>query len=480
MFMYILGVISFLINFLWHFINCCKKLLCNLSEWWESHSHGQPSLELAEIFNWRAPMNRPVKGCLMTETTLRSELVRERHATSLCDRLSRRFCRLEATELMAAARRQTGLEDFGEPPLEPALSLLSNSLEQQADLHPLGRFLMRMHLSGLLSARLRLMDYWRGRPAAEASKRLERPVFITGMPRSGSTFLHELLAQDPENRAPRVWEVMFPVPLQQRPRQPDPRISKAAVCLWWFRRLAPQADAVFPMRANTPHECVAIQSHTFLSEEFISTCRIPAYESFLRQADLRPAYAWERRFLQHLQSDSPSRRWVLKSPDHVYGLEALFSTFPDALIIQTHRNPLDVLKSSCHLTEVLHGLYARPRSGGALAARESQVLAASLERFISFRDAHPELAGRFIDLTYEEITAQPLDCIRRIYEQFGFPLRDAAEKRMQQLTRERSRYRNGRAPAAPSEMCPATLAQTSAFERYCSRFKLDWRQARTQ
>ncbi|HUC85026.1 MAG TPA: sulfotransferase [Candidatus Acidoferrales bacterium] len=336
-----------------------------------------------------------------------------------------------------------------------------------------------MHLLGLLTTRLRLVEYWRSRCQVQVAAPLDRPIFITGMPRSGSTFLHELLAEDPGNRAPRVWEVMFPVPVNQRPGRADPRIKKAAACLWWFRRLAPQADAVFPMRSNTPHECVAIHSYSFLSEEFISTCRIPAYESFLRQADLRPAYAWQRRFLQHLQSGQPSRRWVLKSPDHVYGLEALFDVFPDALVIQTHRNPLDVLKSSCHLTEVLHGLYARPRPNGPLAERESRVLAAAVERFINFRDAHPELAGRFIDVTYDEITANPLACVRRIYDHFSLPLRGAAIELIGRLARERSRYSNGRPAALSLDMQPATVADATCFERYCSRFNIGWQPTRT-
>ncbi|MGA2244716.1 MAG: sulfotransferase [Verrucomicrobiota bacterium] len=398
----------------------------------------------------------------------------------LGDRVSRKFWKLEGGDLCAAARRKTGLRDFGEPSLEPALSILTDSLEREADLHPLGRFLMRVHLMDLLATRLRLVEHWRGWGAELASTPLDRPIFITGMPRSGSTFLHELLAEDSGNRAPRVWEVMFPVPVHQRSEAPDPRIKKAAACLWWFRRFAPQADAVFPMRSHTPHECVAIHSYSFLSEEFISTCRVPAYESFLRQVDLRPAYLWQRRFLQHLQSGQPSRRWVLKSPDHVYGLEALFSVFPDALVVQTHRHPLEVLKSSCHLTGILHGLYAHPRPGGPLAARETKVLAAAVERFILFRDAHPELAGRFVDVSYDEITSHPLACVRRIYERFDIPLRDAAGERMQRLSRARSRYRNGRAPVAPMDLKLATVADVTCFERYCARFQIAWQPTRTQ
>ena len=192
------------------------------------------------------------------------------------DGLSRRLWSLRSEALRAEAMRRTGLEDFGDPPIEPALSILTNSLELEADLHPLGRFLMWVHLRDLLETRLRLTEAWSGQSEALNGSLIQRPVFITGMPRSGSTFLHELMVEDPKNRAPRVWEVMFPIPPQNGSRSKvDPRVRKAEACLWWFRRLAPRADSVYPMRALTPHECVAIHSYTLLSEEFVSTCRIP-------------------------------------------------------------------------------------------------------------------------------------------------------------------------------------------------------------
>src|SRR6202050_4469729 len=117
--------------------------------------------------------------------------------------------------------------DFGDPHIERALSILVNSLELQADLHPLGRFLMWVHLRGLLETRLRLNQAWRERSEAMNTSLIQRPVFITGMPRSGSTFLHELMAEDPENRVPRVWEVMFPIPTRKDVRSSvDPRMRK--------------------------------------------------------------------------------------------------------------------------------------------------------------------------------------------------------------------------------------------------------------
>ncbi len=358
----------------------------------------------------------------------------------------RRLWPFDVEAMCGKARRTTGLEDFGAPPIEQALSVLADSLEREAALHQVGRFLMRMHLLDLLKTRLRLVDAWKRQPQDDVeSSPIARPIFITGMPRSGSTFLHELLAADPALRAPRVWEVMFPVTANEPDRGwGDRRVWNAATSLWWFRRLSPGADAVYPMRARTPHECVAIHSYCLMSEEFVSSCRVPAYEAFLRSSDLVPVYHWERRFLQHLQQNQRVTRWVLKAPDHAYGLEALFSVFPDAVVIQTHRDPLQVLKSSIHLNWVLRGLYAQPGDPIQLAEREARVLAGMTDRLIRFRAAHPELAERFVDVTYGELTADPLAVINRIYGRFDLTLTPEAAGRIGQLALRRSRYRGRR------------------------------------
>ncbi len=393
------------------------------------------------------------------------------------DKLSRRLWPLDAESLCAVARRRTRLYDFGDPPLEPALSVLVQSLEREADLHPLGRFMVRAHLRELLTTRLRLVEEWRMQTAAPAASRIERPIFITGMPRSGSTFLHELLVQDPDNRAPRVWEVMFPLPAPgARQSCLDRRVRRAAASLWWFRRLAPGADSVHPIRAHTPQECVAIHSYTFLSEEFIATGHVPAYESFLHAADLGPAYAWQKRFLQHLQSRRPTQRWVLKSPDHVFGLEALFAVFPDAVVLQTHRNPMDVLKSSVRLVEVLHGLFGRPRNRRQLSFHEARFLAEAMERLIQFREAHPELSGRFYDVKYTELVADPLATVRRVYQHLDIPLSQTAAAAMRRFVSVRSRYPKPRTGPTPADLEIATQAEAWRFQHYCLRFGIPWQQ----
>lgn len=393
---------------------------------------------------------------------------------TFADAVSRRLWPLDAHALRLRARRRTGLEDFGDPPIEPALAALTTSLENEAGLHPLGRFLMHGHLSGILETRLRLAAAWRDEKSLPP---VQKPVFVTGMPRSGSTFLHELLAQDPNNRSPRVWEVMFPLPAPEAGAgQGDPRVRRAEARLWWFRRLVPRADEVYPVRACTPHECVAIHSFTLMSEEFVTTCRIPGYERFLRSTGLSAAYAWQKRFLQHLGSRGPARRWVLKSPDHLYALEELFTAFPDAVIIQTHRNPLDVLRSSLQLTEVLHGLFGRPDPEVQLQERETRVLAETMERSIRFRDLHPELAGRFLDINYPELISDPLGMVRRIYQHAEGELTQEAIERMNRFIATRSRYRRRRNPTL-ADLGLDVAAEVRRFQHYCQRFGVPCRQA---
>jgi hypothetical protein len=249
-------------------------------------------------------------------------------------------------------------------------------------------------------------------------------------------------------------------------------VRKTEAYLWWFRRLTPRADSVYPMRALTPHECIAIHSYTLLSEEFVSTCRIPTYEAFLRSADLGPTYEWQKRFLQYLQLSRPTKQWVLKSPDHIHGLEHLLAVFPDAVIIQTHRNPLEVLRSSIQLTEVLEGMYARVGDPGKTRMREARTLAERMEIITLFREAHPELDRRFIDVKYHELVSDPLAIVRSIYQQLGMRLTDSAAEKMQRLASARSRYKGRRDGPTLADLGLDEPAHRRRLEAYCSRFEV--------
>jgi hypothetical protein len=250
----------------------------------------------------------------------------------------------------------------------------------------------------------------------------------------------------------------------------EPRVWKAEYCLWWFRRLAPRANSVYPLRAWTPQECVAIHSYTLLSEEFAMLCRVRAYEAFLREANFVPAYAWQKRFLQYLQLSYPTKQWILKSPDHVHTLEHLLTVFPDAVVIQTHRNPLEVLKSSMHLTEVLEGTFARADDRSQIRKREAWNLAEHMERITSFREAHSEQEERFIDVKYHELVSDPLTVVGQIYQRLDRQLTAMAAEKMLSLASRRSRYKGRRGNRKPADFEIAETLDRHRMEAYCSRF----------
>ena len=371
---------------------------------------------------------------------------------------------LTPEQLCAEARRRAVRQDFGDPEIETRLAILTESLQKEADLHPLGRLLAWTHLCDLLETRLRMERLWEKCRGMEQTP-VERPIFITGMPRSGSTFLHELLAQDTALRAPRVWEVMRPVGGSAKVR-----MRRTAACLWWFRRVSPEADSVHPIRAATPHECVAIHSYTLLSREFLATFRIPAYERYVETVEFDAAYAWQKKFLQHLQWRRPTRRWVLKAPDHVFTLEALMRVFPDAVIIHTHRNPLEVLESSSRLTEVVQRTFARPQERREIGIREARVLAEGTDRISRFREKHTELSDRILDVRYDDLVSNPAEVVRRLYRQLDLPLTPGSLNNVNHLAATRSRYGPRKMEPCLAELGIDFEKETERFAGYCERF----------
>jgi Sulfotransferase family len=216
------------------------------------------------------------------------------------------------------------------------------SVEREAKLNALGRLVFYQHTIQLLRNRLYLER------DSQIDKRISRrkiskPVFITGLPRTGTTLLHGLLAQDHELFCcPLTWEVIYPSPAQG---DTDHRIERAERDLKWFDRLVPAFRTIHPVSAELPQECVAIMSHCFLSQEFDTIFDLPGYESWLEEQDQQPVYAFHKQFLQHLGPRSPERRFVLKAPAHLHALEAILAVYPGAKIVHTYRHPLQVVLS---------------------------------------------------------------------------------------------------------------------------------------
>ena len=285
----------------------------------------------------------------------------------------------------------------------------------------------------LLSNRLRLIADRRRHPAI-AAEVIRRPLFITGLPRSGTTFLHALLAQDPAHRAPQVWEVMHPSPPpEQASYATDPRIATTAGQLKWLDLLMPDFKKVHLIGARLPQECIAITSHDFRSYSFETMSAVHSYRAWHDSQDKRPEYEFHRQFLQHLQWRCPGQRWVLKAPGHLLALEALLQVYPDAGIVLTHRDPLKVLASCASFTEVLRSAFSDRVDKVSMARQVQQRWEEGAGLAVKYRQTQGNSQQKLFDVHYVELLQDPMSMVRRIYAHFDLELTPAAETAMEQF-----------------------------------------------
>jgi hypothetical protein len=378
----------------------------------------------------------------------------------------------EPLALMRAARAQARLEDFGELDLAEPLARLARATEDEARLTLTGRVAIRKHLVDLLVNRLHLQR--ERASAAEQPHPIERPLFILGLPRTGTTLLHNLIAQDPGVRVPLTWEVMFPAPAPRTlPGRADPRIARAQRALRWVERLAPDFKRIHPVGADLPQECIAITTHAFASIEFHTTQRVPGYQDWLERTGMRDAYRCHREFLQHLQRHDRGRRWVLKAPGHLFALDALLEEYPDAVIVQTHRDPLRVVGSIASHGVVLREAFSDDVDPNEVARDWSARWAHALTRALEARDADPHAADRFLDLRYEDIARDPVAAVRAIYAHAEHALTPQAEGRMRAYLADNPQDRHGvhRYTLEQFGLDPATEA--ARYAGYRRRFAIE-------
>jgi hypothetical protein len=328
---------------------------------------------------------------------------------------------LDANRLMDLARRRTGLEDFGSDDFLEPFGLLVASYNTEARLNFVGRLSAKMYLVRLLENRLR-MEQDRKRYPQIAEQTIRTPVFILGLPRTGSTLLFELMARNKKLRVPMSWEVMLPSPPPRAETfQSDPRIKKAQCLFNWVDRIAPEFKYIHEVGALRPQECLAIIAQAFRSVQFHTTNHVPSYQAWLDSADLTPAYQYHRRLLQQLQVFSPPGTWLLKAPAHLFGIEALFRVYPDARIVQTHRDPVRVIASISSHCVSLRQAFSEHMDLNSIGSTWCRLWTLGLERTLQFRRDHPELEHRFLDLPYDELTADPVSAVRKIHEAFNLP-----------------------------------------------------------
>jgi LPS sulfotransferase NodH len=387
--------------------------------------------------------------------------------------VTRALLPFDENALLDAACRATGLQDFGGEDFRPALRILLDGYEREARLSLVGRLGVRNDTLALLVNRLRVTAD-RTRHPEIAAQRIVRPIFIVGLPRTGSTLLFHLLAQDPANRVPRTWEVMFPSPPGQWPGDDasDPRIDRAAARLHWLDVLSPDFKTSHPLGARFPIECIAIMSHTFLSSRFHTTYRVPTYQAWLERQDVQPAYEFHRRFLQHLQWGAPAARWVLKAPSHLHRLDTLLATYPDARFVQTHREPLTVLASVASHTAALQAAFSDHVDLEEIGQEVTRRWASGVERAMAFR-ADAGVAGRFVDVHYRELVRDPIGAVRRIYATLGLSFTSATEKHMRRYLEAHPKDRLGAHRYTAGSFGLDSDELQRRFKAYCDRFAMD-------
>jgi len=288
-------------------------------------------------------------------------------------------------ELIATAKKQTGLSDFGEGPHHDALSRLCVALETEAALSFLGRHLVRQQLLQGLHVQLQVQEWVRRYPQI-ADEKIEQPLVIIGMPRTGTTILHELMTLDASNRNPLFWEVAHPFPPPETASyHSDTRIKRHQRELDFSHYLMPGVQGMHRMGSQLPQECVAVTAYVFASMLYSTIFHIPSYTRWLENgADHAAAFRFHRRFHQLLQWRCKAKRWVVKSPGHLWTLPALLNEYPDARLIQTHRDPLRILSSLTSLSATLRQAYST-----------------------------------HIDTS--EFVRTPVECVRAIYQKFDLP-----------------------------------------------------------
>jgi len=373
---------------------------------------------------------------------------------------------LDAQSLLDAASKGSGLTDYGPDDFREGLRRLATSLDDEAQLTTIGRIAARKRLIGLLEVRLRLIDHRKRNPAV-AEQQITAPMFVLGLPRTGTTVLYGMLASNPALRSPSSWEVARPFPPPGP--MPDPqRVAAMDKDFAQFLKIAPGVDAIHPLGSYLPQECLALQAPQFLSYEYPTTFPVPGYWAWLRGQDMRPAYEFEKTFLQHLQSGHAGERWILKTPAHLMWLDALLEVFPDALLVHTHRNPATVLASVSSLMTAFRGAMSNGVDRHEVGREQLEAWTWGLQRTIEVRDGLP--ADRVVDVHFADTVDNPVDTVRRVYEHFGLPLTEQVEAGVRAYLADNPRDKHGTHTYTLDDFGLDKTEVDNAFAPYCARF----------
>ena len=361
------------------------------------------------------------------------------------------------------ARKKSGLSDFGDPYFREGLRELLRSCQQDADLHPIGRLVARDMITTFLIQRLKLAEARKQEPGI-FSQPLIPPLIVTGMARSGTTFLHNLLATNPAHRAMPQWQLMRPFPERNtEPNQPDPRIAKMEAGLKFRQPMLPGLDSKHPLRADAPEECIIPLGLTFNSLLFPTAFPVIGYmEWYLDNADSSSKYQEYRLVLQVFQAEEPAQRLTMKAPAHMGSLLSLMKHIPDALIVQLHRDPVTCVSSVCSLVYTYHQAVSNTIDIARMANLVMRLYETWLKRNLAFRELYPNV---IFDVDYDAFVFDPIGTIQKIYSHFDLPWTDSVAASLRAYIDKNPKNKHGKHhySAADFGLAEAAIADRLKF-----------------
>jgi len=376
---------------------------------------------------------------------------------------------LVADELIDQARTATALEHFDSDSFREGLDVLLEDFNAGGAPEPAIER-MRANLVQALANRLKVSDYLARRPQL-LLRPIERPVFVFGIPRTGTTLLSNLLAADPARRSPLTWEIDDPVPPARGDQlRSDPRAQARLEFEKQMLAARPEMGKYYRNSAIYPNECVFIMAHDFKTLMWESRCRKLIYRDWLFQADMTSAYQYHQRFLQVLQADAPGT-WNLKMPSHALWLPTLLKVYPDARLIWTHRDPFSAVGSFCSIISLAQNIFcggADPLFVGQNCAWQAREHA---ERIMDARAALGE--ERIIDVHYADLVRQPMATMRNLYARLGDAFSDAAESGMQAWLAENPQDKFGKHEYAFAQYGLTEAGIARSMERYIARYPVE-------
>jgi len=352
-----------------------------------------------------------------------------------------RWPRISAEGLMASARKKTGLSDFGDGRFREGLGILVDSFNAREDVHSFGRLLFREFVTNLLANRLKIeADIARHPEILDVP--VDRPLFITGLPRSGTTFLHRLMSEDPAGRTLLYWETVLPSP----PPDPstyrtDPRIAQVRRQVEMLGRLSPRLATAHEVGAEIPEEDNSFYAHDFRAGILGFLYDVPEYNRWVYDNDLDGLHAYARRQMQHLSWKHRGEYWILKAPTHLFALPKLLAAFPDASVIITHRDPCKVIPSLCSLAAGFRGILTDRLDLRSLGSRMVETLALAPRRAIAARESIDP--ARLFDVSYDRMVADPITTVRTACDHFGYDFTPEYEARARRYLDANPRHKLG-------------------------------------